>query len=157
VACAAGAGCLSGCVNPFAPAGGSGVQPGTPIQQQQRAVDAAKERYGLAMDVLTPLVERGVIADADVLRIIRVSVKQIDAGPEGRSGPLVRRPTADGRVPDGPDSRCRRDPGKNPRPEQGGGQVNSRVIDDILAGIELVEGLLSHLTAAKQVAEQAET
>jgi hypothetical protein len=32
--------------------------------------------------------------------------------------------------------------------------VNSRVIDDILAGIELVEGLLSHLTAAKQVAEQ---
>jgi hypothetical protein len=79
VACAAGAGCLSGCVNPFAPAGGSGVQPGTPIQQQQRAVDAAKERYGLAMDVLTPLVERGVIADADVLRIIRVSVKQIDA------------------------------------------------------------------------------
>jgi hypothetical protein len=31
------------------------------------------------MDVLTPLVERGVIADADVLRIIRVSVKQIDA------------------------------------------------------------------------------
>jgi hypothetical protein len=32
--------------------------------------------------------------------------------------------------------------------------VSSRVIDDILTGIELFQGLLSHLMAAKQVAEQ---
>lgn len=64
---------------------GCGLLPGTATSvpsdpvSQQRALDSAREKYGLALDIVGPLVSANVITDAQSLATIRTIVKQVEA------------------------------------------------------------------------------